>query len=452
MDITKHIEKAEDAARRKNFDGAIALYHQLLDLQPDSGRARRGLREVLQKRWERKRSSKATAVVSGLVPLLSIGVGRLLRQHKVVSKGLERYLVNDPMNLRRNLMLGEALERAGCRESAIEVFEFAGGLGGGSAEGWKRAGALLYGKGEVDRALAAYENALEISPRDQEALKQRKNLAAEGALASGRYEEAKSARSLIKDQDAAQALEREAKRKLSPEEIDAELERLEGELAEAPRDADLLEKMGELFESKRDFGAALDCFERSAEQRPDSTELRERIARLRVADYDVKIADLKSRVKAGDERAASKLKRIETQKLEFELKEAEREIKEHPTDMPLRLRFGRILLRVDRVDDAVGELQRSVNDPRCRTDSLILMGQCFFKKNMLDLARKQLEKALESVSGMGNRTKDILYNLGVIAERMGAEDDARGFYARIYEADIQFRDVASKMEKLSSGS
>jgi tetratricopeptide (TPR) repeat protein len=101
------------------------------------------------------------------------------------------------------------------------------------------------------------------------------------------------------------------------------------------------------------------------------------------------------------------------------------------------------------VDEAISELQRAVNDPRCRVDALVALGQCFFKKGLLDLSRKQLEKALEILPGMGARTKEILYNLGVIAEKMDAVEDARSFYARIYEADIGFRDVATKMEKLA---
>ena len=44
-----------------------------------------------------------------------------------------------------------------------------------------------------------YELALKVDPRDQESLKARKNLAAEGALRSTGIEEAESSRDLIKD-------------------------------------------------------------------------------------------------------------------------------------------------------------------------------------------------------------------------------------------------------------
>jgi hypothetical protein len=42
----------------------------------------------------------------------------------------------------------------------------------------------------------------------------------------------------------------------------------------------------------------------------------------------------------------------------------------------------------------------------------------------------------------------VLYNLGLIAEAEGNPGEARRHYARIYEVDIGFRDVATKMEAL----
>ena len=38
MDYSKHIQKAEEAARRRNYDFAVELYQQLLELDPDQGK------------------------------------------------------------------------------------------------------------------------------------------------------------------------------------------------------------------------------------------------------------------------------------------------------------------------------------------------------------------------------------------------------------------------------
>ncbi|MBL8896288.1 MAG: tetratricopeptide repeat protein [Planctomycetes bacterium] len=449
MDLTKHIEKAEDAARRKNFDGAIALYHQLLDLHPDSGRARAGLRDVLAQKAQKQKPSKLGAMLSGALPLLSVAFGRLLRQPKVVARSLERYLVHNPFHLGRNLQLGDALERAGCGASAIAVYRFAGEHAS-SAEAWKRAGALLYARKEVGPALEAYEKALELSPRDQEALKQRKNLAAEGALSGAGYEKARSSRDLQADKAEAKSLEREQRRTLSADEAREEIARVEERLASDPRNPALFERLGELQKSAGDLEAALDCYESALRYQPDSFDLREKIAALKSAAFDKKIAALEQRIAGGDEGARAQLEKLRREKRTLELADVARAVQEHPTDMPVRLRYGRLLLDEQKYDEAIAELQRAVNDPRCRVDALVALGQCFFKKGVLDLAAKQLEKALESLPGMNARSKEILYNLGTIAEKRGENAEARAHYARIYEADIAYRDVASKMEQLAS--
>ncbi len=54
---------------------------------------------------------------------------------------------------------------------------------------------------------------------------------------------------------------------------------------------------------------------------------------------------------------------------------------------------------------------------------------------------------MEGSSGSDERSKEILYNLGSIAEGQGQVDEARALFARIFEIDISYRDVASKMEQ-----
>jgi tetratricopeptide (TPR) repeat protein len=99
------------------------------------------------------------------------------------------------------------------------------------------------------------------------------------------------------------------------------------------------------------------------------------------------------------------------------------------------------------LDDAIGELQKAVADPRSRREAQVLLAQCFHQKGYLDLARRELERALEGIQGVDDRAKEILYNLGAIAEEEGKPAEARAFYARIFEVDIGYRDVAARMER-----
>jgi tetratricopeptide (TPR) repeat protein len=93
-------------------------------------------------------------------------------------------------------------------------------------------------------------------------------------------------------------------------------------------------------------------------------------------------------------------------------------------------------------------LQRAALDPRCGRDAGVLLGDCFKQKGYLDLARKEYEKALGPVGVLDDRAKEILYTLGAIAEEAGDAAQARVHYARIFETDVGYKDVAAKMERL----
>ena len=117
-------------------------------------------------------------------------------------------------------------------------------------------------------------------------------------------------------------------------------------------------------------------------------------------------------------------------------------------EAPLRLQLGRRLLKSGEVDAAMAELQRAALDPRCGRDAGVLLGDCFKQKGYLDLARKEYEKALGPVGVLDDRAKEILYTHGAIAEEAGDAAHARVHYARIFETDVGYKDVAAKMERL----
>ena len=50
---------------------------------------------------------------------------------------------------------------------------------------------------------------------------------------------------------------------------------------------------------------------------------------------------------------------------------------------------------------------------------------------------------------MDNNKKEIIYNLGETYEQMGKKDEALTQFKKIYEVDINYRDVSKKIQTLS---
>ena len=282
MDLSKHLDKAADAVKRRNFVLATQICAQLLALQPDHGEARACLRRALFKKAEAKAPSKVVAMLTGWPHLLTAAVARLLRKHDAAAKACERYLVLDPLSEAANLKLGEALEAAGHRNSALAVYRAWAEAQPRCLPACRRAGALLYETGELDAALEMYERALRVDPRDQESLKARKNLAAEGALRSTGIEEAQSSRELIKDVEAHRRLERTGRLQLSKEEIESELNVLQDKLAANPDDLETLVRVADLHAMDRDLQGAVDLLEWAVGLAPERSDLADKAGELRI--------------------------------------------------------------------------------------------------------------------------------------------------------------------------
>jgi tetratricopeptide (TPR) repeat protein len=443
LDYSKHIQKAEEALRRRNWDFAVQLYQQLLELDPNLGPARAGLRKALRERHAAKGGKGLFGKLKGAGPLAAAKGLAKAGRHEAAAKSYESYLATNPLDEEANLLLGMSLEAAGHTASALAVYEFLAEIAPRNPNGLKRAGAMMAVEGQPLEALAYYERALEADPRDRDALKARKDLAAEAALHQGRYDQVAHSREQIKDKGEALHLERKQRRVLSAEELQEELARLEERFAENASDVELMLEMAEVHEKLRDPEAALDLVERAQSYRQEDADLAARAGKLRVASLKRRIAKAD---KLGDTEEAD---RLEAELGRLELEELRAAVARRPGDGAARLTLGRALLKAGELDQAAGELQKAQNDPRNRDEAVYLLAQCFHQKGFLDLARKEYAQALGDRPDSDLRAREILYHLGAIAEAEGDSVEARACYARIYQVDIGFRDVAQKMEQLA---
>jgi len=442
LDFSKQIQKAEEAARRRNYDFAVELYQQILEIDPDQGDARAGLRQSLKKRHDLKGGGGGfLRSLSGAGPLALAKTLRKTGQKEACAKALESYLAGNPVDEEANLMLGMVLEELGHTKSARAVYEFVTEVAPKSPEGFKRAGAMSQRLGEAERALQYYEKALAIDPRDQEAIKARKDLSAERALTRANAPEVQHSRDQLRDKQQTQDLERTQRMHLSDEDLRAQIARLEARFAD-DKNPDLMIQLAELHEKLKDWESALDWTERALSYRKDSFELASKAGDLRAKVLKKQIAEAGKR---GDEARASAL---ELELLRFEVEDHRRRVALHPADPSLRLQLGKRLMRLSEWDAAMAELQKGVSDPRAAREARLLLAQCFQGKGYIDLARKEYLRVLEGVTTLDERAKEVLYNLGAIAEAEGNASDARGYYSRIFETDVGYRDVAAKMERL----
>jgi tetratricopeptide (TPR) repeat protein len=315
-------------------------------------------------------------------------------------------------------------------------------------ESLKILGQLFYETKRHDEALKCYERVLKINPRDQEAGKMRKNLAAEGAIQTGGFQTAKSARDLAKSQTDLSSAERDQKIVKSTSDLGEMVKELEAQLEKQPGDVRTAVSLSRAHAQQQDYDAAVDVLVGALKAVPDSAELRDALGDTRLARGEARVEEARGSDEPG---AADRVKRLEGELLALQVEEYRRRVEAHPTETGLRFRLAKFLLADGETDHAIEQLQQSVKDPRHRIQSLHLLGRAFVRKGILDLAQKQFNEAADAIPGMGDQKKEILYDLALAQERQGEKAKALETYKRIFETDIGFKDVGKKIESLKAG-
>jgi len=122
-------------------------------------------------------------------------------------------------------------------------------------------------------------------------------------------------------------------------------------------------------------------------------------------------------------------------------------LERNPTDLQLRFELGEHFVSAQRFREAVPELQRARQNPNARLKAMNLLGVCYRELGMLDLAMKQFKEAAKEILTMDGTKKEIVYNLGIVYEKMGERETSLNCMKQIYEADYGYKDVADRVER-----
>ena len=439
--------KAREALKRKQFQLSVEISQEYLGLQVDDEEAM----DTFFTAATKLRETRGKSLFGGMLSKMSAGTSR--DPKKRIASCL-RALAKNPDDKGTLMALGQACMDANAFGSGVVAYKRAAGVDENDAEPWKRLGEALGKRGRIKEALDALSEAIRIQPRDQEATKLRKNLAAEGALKISGYETAKSSRDLIKDKEVAQELEAEARMQLTPEHATSELDKILEEIQANANDSRLMVRAADLYLQKKDETSALEYLEKALALDPANYDLSVRAGDLKLRPLMAAYKAAQQAFSGAPDDGAAKAAHDEARGalIEASLAEYARRVKEHPLDLNERFRLGRWLFEAGRVDEALAEFQQTVRDPNKKTQSLQFQAKCFERKNILNLAVRKMEEAAQSFPTMNSeRAKDIYYDYADLLERSGDSDKAREVFEQIVEEDASYRDALTRLSALAAG-
>lgn len=437
--------KAKEAFRRKNYDLAVQIYVEAFQFEANDAEAVEGFFAAAKKLGE----TRGKGLFGGMFSGVSLGGSRDPMKRMAAAF---RTLAKNPDHKGTLMALGEAAVQANQLEAAIGGYKRAAEQDTADPEPWKRLGSALAKRGRIPEALQALDNAVKAAPRDQEGIKLRKDVAAEGALKISGYETARSSRDLIKDKGVAQKLETETRLQLTPEHAAGEVEKIEEQCRAEPQNPRIRVRLGEMHLQRGDEAAALKAFEDAVTLDPRNFDISVRVGDLKLRKYEEALRIARQEMKESPDDAAARERESAAGKalIESRLVEYGRRVKDHPLDLAERFKLGRTLLAAGRVDEATGEFQQTVRDPNRKTDSLLLLAKCFEMSNLTGLALKKLEEAVADFPLLTSaKAKDVHYAHADMLDRAGQAEKARGIFENLYEEDITYRDVAQRLKQLS---
>jgi len=454
--VQELMEKAEEAFRRKNFDYAVELLGQAVDIKPDYPDSRRRLREVELTEFEQRTTPAFLhRIISGItnaIPLIMASIQISSKKYKQAMTACEKILKRDPHNTGALVNLARAAESLNYLDVAVQSMEIARKLKPQNPRIIRRLGFLYKANEQIDQAKACFQSILARTPNDKEANQTLKDLAALGTIIKGGWEDTTTYRDKIKDVDFSQKVEQETRAVRSEEDQETLEEAYRKQLEAAPDNIDHYRRLADLYIEKEEFDKALDIYDRAIEKFPQNPDLPEHRFRIESSKLDHQISASENRLAQNPDDNALKqqLEKIKQQKSQFMMDNLRKRIDKYPNDLGLRFEYGGILLETGDVDQAIKQFQLSVKSAKFKAQSLGFLGKCFFQKGLLDLAINQYQKALEEARMMDNFKKEVLYNLGRIYEQQGQNDLALEQYQIIYQEDISYQDVGQRVEKLYS--
>jgi tetratricopeptide (TPR) repeat protein len=163
--------------------------------------------------------------------------------------------------------------------------------------------------------------------------------------------------------------------------------------------------------------------------------------------------DLIARIKAApaDPALRTAFAKLAADQVRKEIEIYEDRVRQYPSEMRVRFMLATRFFAAKRYDDAIPLFQQTQSDGRCRGESRLYIGRCFYEKRFLDQAVGTLQKACEELESKDNPlAMELSYWLARSLEAAGRHDEAKQVYGQLIQVDYNYQDARQRLEKLAA--
>ena len=447
--LNKLFLKGESAMELRNWSYAVSLFQAILTKEPGFLECRKRLRLASVKENEGKRGIKMGGEALKVMKMQS----QVKKDPLKVMVDLEKdVLAGDPYNAQGNELLYEAAVAAGLLSTAGFALQTVIDGDPENIKFYHKLGDFYAAQNVFDKAAEIFGKIVEKNRSDLEATKKYKDATARGSIASQKWDKDGDWRDLLKDKDASKDLESKGRAAMTPEMLQAQADALSAEYAADQNNLDVTKRLASTYEQLEQFEAALPFYEWAFHLSNSDPSLEKKVAMIRETVTKGQIENLRRFIEENPdhpevEQCKAQLEEAEKSQMATLIAESKERVDRNPTDNELRFELGSRLFKAGDYRESIQHLQQAKRSPNLRIRVMGLLGQCYERMNMTDLAASQFEEAITELQVMDETKKDLLYNLGLLYEKLGNHVKYLESLKQIYAVDYGYRDVAERVEK-----
>lgn len=453
----ENFERARQVLQSGNSDYAIQLLRTCCRLDPGNLHFRQTLRRAQKAKFGDDLKGSTFAFLSTPRYKASVKAAKAGRDYLKVLEAGEDVLTRNPWDLGTQMDMAEAFEALGLSDLAVFSLDQARQKYPKDPTLNRALARLFEKRGDFQKAIALWRLVQEADPRDLEAASKAKNLAASETIARGGYEDAVSGsrESPVVARMEAAAVDKQDR---LGREVSAVQKRIEAE----PTEPALYVQLAGLYRRHNHLDRARAALQQGLGPTGQHFSLQLELLELDLLPLRANIDETETRLKAIKSRAedepdddgptAAELTELRGKlKKEIYAREAEIlrvKVDRFPAEVMHRIELGKRLMKMDKLDEAITELQQARRDEKLKGQAAMLLGVCFRKRNNWKLAQRNFEEALAVLTGASDEParKEVLYQLATGAAESGDYARAVELGNELANIDFGYKNISGLLD------
>jgi tetratricopeptide (TPR) repeat protein len=452
--LQKQIENARKVVE-KNPSYAVDILSNIVNRNLGCLEARK----ILRKAQQSTNKGKAKGL-GGLISKFSSiphsfgSDSKIKKNPQKAMESAEQMLSANPENVLGHKFLAEAAVELEMYSTAVFAYEAIRKIEPKNSDNIKALMSVYISAGQNEEAIRVGDVAYRANPSDGEIQALIKKASVEQTMEAGKWEEDKSFRDKLKDEDESQKLEQAGRAKTGDSGLRALITEAKKGVDLEPENMNFYREIASNYRKLGDFDSALEWVDRARQLEAGRADvnLERLVGTLKREKMQKAITQVEKRLeeKPEDTAASTQLDMLRAEERAFRLEQCEDLVQRYPNEYSYRYELGELYFEDNDADKAIKELQLALRSPKVRVGALILLGKAYLIKGFHDLAAEQLNTAKSEIPGMTDQKKDVLYQLGSAYEQQGDMDQAMVEFKTLYSADISYLDVADKIDAFYS--